>query len=56
MHVPVQVNHGHMEVDQSALTGESMAVSMTSGSELKMGSTVVGGEAEATVVVSVVAG
>jgi H+-transporting ATPase len=44
-----RVNHGCIEVDQSALTGESLAVSMFKGDAGKMGSTVVRGEVEGTV-------
>lgn len=43
------VNHGSVDVDQSALTGESLPVTMNSGDSAKMGSTVVRGETEATV-------
>lgn len=43
------VNDGTIEVDQSALTGESMPVTMYKGSSCKMGSTVYRGEVEATV-------
>ncbi|KAK9815431.1 hypothetical protein WJX72_003597 [[Myrmecia] bisecta] len=43
------VNHGQIEVDQSALTGESMPVTMFKGDQPKMGSTVARGETEATV-------
>lgn len=43
------VNEGRLEVDQSALTGESMPVTMTAGDCPKMGSTVTRGEVEATV-------
>ena len=39
----------HTQVDQSALTGESLPVTMTHGSEPKMGSTVTRGESEALV-------
>ncbi len=46
------VNDGRIEVDQSALTGESLPVTMYKGSEAKMGSTVTRGEVEATVDVS----
>jgi len=44
-----RVNHGRIEVDQAALTGESLPVTMTGGSQPKMGSTVTRGEVEATV-------
>ncbi|WIA12441.1 hypothetical protein OEZ85_012477 [Tetradesmus obliquus] len=43
------VNEGRIEVDQSALTGESMPVTMYKGDSAKMGSTVTRGEVEATV-------
>ncbi|GFR41407.1 hypothetical protein Agub_g2090 [Astrephomene gubernaculifera] len=43
------INHGTVDVDQSALTGESLPVSMREGDSCKMGSTVVRGETEATV-------
>lgn len=43
------VNHGTIDVDQSALTGESLPVTMFRGDGAKMGSTVVKGEVEATV-------
>eukprot|EP00595_Chromulina_sp_UTEXLB2642_P003247 CAMPEP_0196763184 /NCGR_PEP_ID=MMETSP1095-20130614/3616_1 /TAXON_ID=96789 ORGANISM="Chromulina nebulosa, Strain UTEXLB2642" /NCGR_SAMPLE_ID=MMETSP1095 /ASSEMBLY_ACC=CAM_ASM_000446 /LENGTH=723 /DNA_ID=CAMNT_0042115873 /DNA_START=42 /DNA_END=2210 /DNA_ORIENTATION=- len=43
------VNHGTIEVDQAALTGESLPVSMYRGSKALMGSNVVRGEVEATV-------
>lgn len=45
-------NHGQIDVDQSALTGESLPVTMYKGDGAKMGSTVVRGEVEATVEVS----
>ena len=44
-----RVNGGRIEVDQAALTGESLPVAMTFGSQPKMGSTVTRGEVEATV-------
>jgi len=44
--VPVLYINVH---SQAALTGESLAVTMTEGDEPKMGSTVVRGEVEATV-------
>ena len=53
---PRQVSKGHIEVDQSAMTGESLPVSSDEGAQLKMGSTVVGGEAEAVVEVSAACG
>ncbi|PNG70262.1 putative proton ATPase 1A, partial [Tetrabaena socialis] len=43
------LNAGSVDVDQSALTGESMPVTMAAGDSAKMGSTVVRGETEATV-------
>ncbi|EFJ47201.1 hypothetical protein VOLCADRAFT_61631, partial [Volvox carteri f. nagariensis] len=43
------INHGTIDVDQSALTGESLPVTMNAGDSAKMGSTVVRGETEATV-------
>jgi H+-transporting ATPase len=43
------VNDGVIDVDQSALTGESLPVTMYKGSSCKMGSNVVRGEVEATV-------
>eukprot|EP00601_Ochromonadales_sp_CCMP2298_P009985 CAMPEP_0173263164 /NCGR_PEP_ID=MMETSP1142-20121109/27201_1 /TAXON_ID=483371 /ORGANISM="non described non described, Strain CCMP2298" /LENGTH=731 /DNA_ID=CAMNT_0014198429 /DNA_START=148 /DNA_END=2340 /DNA_ORIENTATION=+ len=43
------VNEGTIEVDQSALTGESLPVTMVKGSRCKMGSNVVRGEVEGTV-------
>jgi H+-transporting ATPase len=44
------VHEGEIEVDQSALTGESLPVTMQKGSNVKMGSHVVKGEVHATVV------
>ena len=43
------VNDGRIEVDQSAMTGESMAGDDVQGSSCKMGSMVTRGEVEATV-------
>lgn len=43
------INDGRLEVDQSALTGESLPVTMYRGDSAKMGSTAVRGEVEATV-------
>ncbi len=43
------INEGTLAVDQAALTGESMPVTMKAGDVPKMGSTVVRGEVEATV-------
>jgi len=44
-----RVNEGEIEVDEAALTGESLPVSKFQGSGCKMGSTVVRGEVEGTV-------
>lgn len=44
-----RINHGQIEVDQAALTGESESVTMFRGDSCKMGSTVVRGEVEGTV-------
>ena len=44
-----RVNEGEIEVDEAALTGESLPVTMYQGSSCKMGSTVVRGEVEGTV-------
>jgi H+-transporting ATPase len=43
------VNEGRIEVDQSALTGESLPVTMYKGDTPKMGSTITRGETEGTV-------
>ena len=43
------LNEGRLEIDQSALTGESLPVTMYRGDSAKMGSTVTRGETEATV-------
>ncbi|ORC92747.1 proton motive P-type ATPase 2 [Trypanosoma theileri] len=43
------VNHGVIDVDEAALTGESMSVSIGAGEMAKMGSNVVRGEVEGTV-------
>ena len=43
------VNAGTIDVDQAALTGESLPVTMSAGSSVKMGSTVCRGEVDATV-------
>jgi H+-transporting ATPase len=44
-----RVNEGEIEVDEAALTGESLPVTKYQSSSCKMGSTVVRGETEATV-------
>ena len=44
-----RVNEGQIEVDQAALTGESLPVTMFRGDSAKMGSTVSRGEQEGTV-------
>lgn len=44
-----RVNEGQVEVDQAALTGESLPVTMYQNFSVKMGSTVVRGEQEGTV-------
>jgi H+-transporting ATPase len=44
-----RVNHGDIDVDEAALTGESLPVAKFKGTSVKMGSTVVRGETEATV-------
>eukprot|EP01032_Pedospumella_encystans_P016080 gene16080-biopygen13139 len=44
-----RVNEGEIEVDEAALTGESLPVTKFQGSSCKMGSTVVRGEVEGTV-------
>jgi magnesium-transporting ATPase (P-type) len=44
-----RVNHGEVDVDQAALTGESLPVTFYKNDSAKMGSTVVRGEVEATV-------
>jgi len=44
------INHGTIDVDQAALTGESLPVTMIKGDSPKMGSTVARGETEATVI------
>ncbi|EEC48516.1 P3A, P type ATPase, partial [Phaeodactylum tricornutum CCAP 1055/1] len=44
-----RVNHSEIDVDQAALTGESLPVTFYKGDSCKMGSTVVRGEVEATV-------
>lgn len=44
-----RINGGEIDVDQAALTGESLPVNMFKGDSCKMGSTVVRGEVEGTV-------
>jgi magnesium-transporting ATPase (P-type) len=44
-----RVNEGEIEVDEAALTGESLPVTIYQGKECKMGSTVVRGEVHGTV-------
>jgi len=44
-----RINEGSIEVDQSAVTGESLPVMLYKGDLCKMGSTVVRGEVEGTV-------
>ena len=44
-----RINEKEIEVDQAALTGESLPVLMYTGDSCKMGSTVVRGEVEGTV-------
>jgi H+-transporting ATPase len=44
-----RVNKGTIDVDQAALTGESLPVTMHQGDSCKMGSTVVRGETDGTV-------
>lgn len=44
-----RINHGTIELDQSALTGESMPAVKFKGDSCQMGATVVRGEVEATV-------
>lgn len=48
-HASTNAHAPNIDVDQAALTGESLPVSMFAGDSAKMGSTVVKGEAEATV-------
>ncbi len=43
------MNEGTIDVDQAALTGESLPVTMLENDECRMGSTVARGETEATV-------
>lgn len=44
-----RVNHSEIDVDQAALTGESLPVTFYKGDSCKMGSTVVRGEVQGTV-------
>lgn len=44
-----RINDGHIEIDQSALTGESLPVAMYKNGKCMMGSTVARGEVEGTV-------
>jgi H+-transporting ATPase len=44
-----RINEGSIEVDQAALTGESLPITMFQGDACKMGSTVMRGEVEGTV-------
>ncbi len=44
-----RLNDGYLEIDQAALTGESLPVTMYKNDACKMGSTVVRGEVEGTV-------
>ena len=44
-----RLNEGQVDIDQAAMTGESLPVTMFKGDHAKMGSTVVRGETEATV-------
>jgi hypothetical protein len=44
-----QLNEGQIDVDQAALTGESLPVTLFKGDSAKMGSTVTRGEVEGTV-------
>eukprot|EP00301_Raphidiophrys_heterophryoidea_P003953 c11757_g1_i2.p1 GENE.c11757_g1_i2~~c11757_g1_i2.p1 ORF type:complete len:1017 (+),score=217.80 c11757_g1_i2:176-3226(+) len=44
-----RINKGRVEVDQAALTGESLPVTLYEGGSAKMGSTVVRGETEGTI-------
>jgi H+-transporting ATPase len=45
-----RVNHSEIDVDQAALTGESLPVTFYKGDSCKMGSTVVRGEVEVSVI------
>lgn len=44
-----RLNEGYLDIDQAALTGESLPVTVHKNDECKMGSTVVRGEVEGTV-------
>jgi len=44
-----RVNKGRVDVDQAALTGESLPVTLYEGGSAKMGSTIVRGETEGTI-------
>lgn len=44
-----RINEGTVDIDQAALTGESLPITMFQGDSCKMGSTVMRGEVEATV-------
>ncbi len=46
--VVLQVKEGTIDVDQSALTGESLPVTLRGGDAAQMGATVVRGEVHAT--------
>ena len=46
--VALQVKEGTIDVDQSALTGESLPVTLRGGDAAQMGATVVRGETHAT--------
>ena len=50
--VATQVTGGNIDVDQSALTGESLPVTLRGGDAAQMGATVVRGEVHATGVCS----
>lgn len=46
--VTLQMKEGNIDVDQSALTGESLPVTLRGGDAAQMGATVVRGEVHAT--------
>eukprot|EP01099_Mayorella_cantabrigiensis_P007088 TRINITY_DN612_c0_g1_i2.p1 TRINITY_DN612_c0_g1~~TRINITY_DN612_c0_g1_i2.p1 ORF type:complete len:804 (-),score=236.41 TRINITY_DN612_c0_g1_i2:824-3076(-) len=46
------INHGEVEVDESAMTGESLPVTLQERQMAKMGGTIARGEVEATVVLT----